>query len=993
MADLYDTKLGAVAAPNTRVGDGGGSRFGAPIISKGGVGDALAGLGNVLNVGAKAIEAKADQAIDKGVQVAIEDTNEEVLGIRPDMQIDDQLDQLKKVQAAVAQGEDYFDRFNVTLGSKVSSLRASNPGYNEKINEKLASYKLTDPNVALSKKITDLQGANEKAQQAAQDKIVVDMVGSGSAVYTEVGNPSSPVNRAETVKAYYAAEENAAKIDKLRKARGIFRREKTGENFYGLGDDYIENQQGLFEGTYGEIVLGIRPVANSLNQLIRTGASVEQVHEKIGQVTQLTDAYRQKALKNTAQMNSAEAEDYMKFVDNNLMGVSQGILALKDIKDLNAISDSLKTYEAWVNNAKYRNVKDAPGLSRLVTIHPQLAATALNLAKFKPGITTALGDQTGAELYTVLDIFPNKGKTGVSTDKDTPVGTGNQGKSDEQIEQRQVFGAKMIQGIINNNQVNSDSKDNHVWIMSQDPLLDAYRKQKLSEQDKAQLFKQMTTPNYLANLKAAADTHPESAKVLGAYAHDMALTGISTVAREMMGAGDLVKFKPGENAIRYDNLTGEFVPAAVGEVNKSSQAYLRLTTLNKAIPLLLDTRDYKDSYELGMTDAQFLERLGGQLNQITSGKATTVGTKSLDFDPTNQPGGVSVGMNKADAASSFDPEGKDYDDETASATGMQPDLRPGENYGHMGSVAEVSEEDRAKYGLPDEAYIMLKGRNHESWDKAVDGEAERGFKIVQLGNRYYSVPNDWNPAKSITEDVKRGQPYASTTAKEPRNLLETFTAPASTPKPEGDPLIFGPGTRPISRSTLMKMFDPETGFKEGDESMNEVVKTFENAHKVGFDPETKTWKPHAALEGGNDNIGWGHKLKGKEVKEKAVFIGDRKVSYENGISDADAEALLKQDLKVSRDWVEKEFPNLNRNQKDALESLEYNMGQTYIRTTRAYEALKKGDINKFLIEAYDPNKGMVRAEVNGKLKRLPGLVRRREIEKQMFLTPIDEPNA
>jgi hypothetical protein len=45
--------------------------------------------------------------------------------------------------------------------------------------------------------------------------------------------------------------------------------------------------------------------------------------------------------------------------------------------------------------------------------------------------------------------------------------------------------------------------------------------------------------------------------------------------------------------------------------------------------------------------------------------------------------------------------------------------------------------------LPDEAYVILKGKSHETFDKAVKGEEERGFKVVKLGKRYYSVPKDW----------------------------------------------------------------------------------------------------------------------------------------------------------------------------------------------------------------------------------------------------------
>jgi hypothetical protein len=87
----------------------------------------------------------------------------------------------------------------------------------------------------------------------------------------------------------------------------------------------------------------------------------------------------------------------------------------------------------------------------------------------------------------------------------------------------------------------------------------------------------------------------------------------------------------------------------------------------------------------------------------------------------------------------FNPEGDGYDYETARKYGMGAD-GTGENAGHWGSVAPASKEDKQKYKLPDESYVILKGRKHETWQKAVNGEQERGFEIKKFGNRYFSVP-------------------------------------------------------------------------------------------------------------------------------------------------------------------------------------------------------------------------------------------------------------
>jgi hypothetical protein len=84
---------------------------------------------------------------------------------------------------------------------------------------------------------------------------------------------------------------------------------------------------------------------------------------------------------------------------------------------------------------------------------------------------------------------------------------------------------------------------------------------------------------------------------------------------------------------------------------------------------------------------------------------------------------------------SFNPQGADYDYQTARAHGMGQ-----EDGGHWGSVAPASESERKLHGLPDDSYVMLKGAQHPTWGKAVEAEESRGSRIVKYGDRYYSVP-------------------------------------------------------------------------------------------------------------------------------------------------------------------------------------------------------------------------------------------------------------
>lgn len=63
-----------------------------------------------------------------------------------------------------------------------------------------------------------------------------------------------------------------------------------------------------------------------------------------------------------------------------------------------------------------------------------------------------------------------------------------------------------------------------------------------------------------------------------------------------------------------------------------------------------------------------------------------------------------------------------------------------ENIDHWGSVVPASEEDKVKYNLPEESYMIVKGKAHKTFNKAVEGEKARGFEVKKFGTRYYSIP-------------------------------------------------------------------------------------------------------------------------------------------------------------------------------------------------------------------------------------------------------------
>ena len=100
-------------------------------------------------------------------------------------------------------------------------------------------------------------------------------------------------------------------------------------------------------------------------------------------------------------------------------------------------------------------------------------------------------------------------------------------------------------------------------------------------------------------------------------------------------------------------------------------------------------------------------------------------------------------MDAKNNALPFGPEGRGYDTRTALSYGMTP-AESGPNKGHMGSVVPTTALEKEMHGFPEESYLIVKGRKHPTFDLAVRGEMERGFKVLKRGTRYYSVPKDWS---------------------------------------------------------------------------------------------------------------------------------------------------------------------------------------------------------------------------------------------------------
>ena len=100
-----------------------------------------------------------------------------------------------------------------------------------------------------------------------------------------------------------------------------------------------------------------------------------------------------------------------------------------------------------------------------------------------------------------------------------------------------------------------------------------------------------------------------------------------------------------------------------------------------------------------------------------------------------------------------------------------------------------------------------------------------------------------------------------------------------------------------------------------DSSFVDYIKRVENAGKAGYDKNKKLWFPHKSFEGGSDTIGYGHKIQPGE-------------DFSKGITDAQAESLLKKDLEKAKAQVNKEVGGrqLSKKQMEMFVDFVFNMG-------------------------------------------------------------------
>lgn len=129
--------------------------------------------------------------------------------------------------------------------------------------------------------------------------------------------------------------------------------------------------------------------------------------------------------------------------------------------------------------------------------------------------------------------------------------------------------------------------------------------------------------------------------------------------------------------------------------------------------------------------------------------------------------------------------------------------------------------------------------------------------------------------------------------------------------------------------------------------------------------------------------GYGHAIfiNGKPLIGKE----NEKLAFDSYILKDESEALklLESDTLTREVQLNDLKLNLNQNQFDALLDFVYNLNITYLKQSTLY---KKCLVNPHDISIYDEFLKWDKAKINGELKPLPGLTKRRKLEAELYFT-------
>ena len=132
----------------------------------------------------------------------------------------------------------------------------------------------------------------------------------------------------------------------------------------------------------------------------------------------------------------------------------------------------------------------------------------------------------------------------------------------------------------------------------------------------------------------------------------------------------------------------------------------------------------------------------------------------------------------------------------------------------------------------------------------------------------------------------------------------------------------------------------------------QMIKSWENSIKSGWNSSAKRWFPHTSPEGGNPTIAYGHKITDAELNSG---------KFSNGVTEQEATRMLMSDLQIATDKAKRLVPaydTLPENIQQALINACYRgeLKSTY-DTVKLMNANKWKEASKEYLNRQDYNSG------------------------------------
>lgn len=479
--------------------------------------------------------------------------------------------------------------------------------------------------------------------------------------------------------------------------------------------------------------------------------------------------------------------------------------------------------------------------------------------------------------------------------------------------------------------------------------------------------------------KALKDSIKTSSLLAGAGARAKEIA-----ARQMANGARLADVSRQRYEDTFDRVTGQLPPASLTVGEADDKRWKVLPPQHKKV--LQDVQQSRATLETVIRDFQKLYGKGGELANVKSTlpSRTVEGAKAAWARLTQQ------------------------NPTLASLSAQAGQLAQALNRGSFGGVGTQTENDRkyamrALTSISDGSFLLDTPKVQQ---KKIN-DVMRRFNRIEgtiLGNAGKDFPGSiymdiTKPADALLEwatppiTFQEGEtPNAPTT--QPAEQIEQATPetaiPAGAPSPgvqlapeiatfEAARQNF-PGLTPERYNEIIGQLTgkKKTLTAEGIELLGE----FEGRRAQVYDDATGQPLEDISSARGFPTIGVGHLLTDEEKNSGTIDIGGERVSWQNGLSDEQINQLAQQDAEIASNIVDKYVDvDLTPQQRDALISFAFNIGEGNFKNAGAIKALNRGDIDDFVRRHAQWNKS--RGEV------MSGLTRRRQEEAKLFLSGLE----